>query len=273
MRGKSFNIRLLIFIGCIAYLMQSLDAQPLDRWRAGSSKDLNGEVLSVYCFIETEDNAWSEAEKLRMTVALNRAQQWITAQANKWDYAVCFKTLPLTVDNTFVINQIPAGNAVGNEKVSWALEVLHRAGYRHAKQAFRKIRRAAGTKNMHLIIFAKSDGNSYAMRYTKAYSKKKYFLEALLLYQDYSNGAEMPLAAVIAHEILHLYGGWDLYTTYAQTADRHFKAATLYPNDIMLRVGNDLETLEVDVLTAWLLGWNTREEEIFEWFRPADFSR
>jgi len=83
----------------------------------------------------------------------------------------------------------------------------------------------------------------------------------------------MPVTSIIAHEILHIYGAWDLYTTYAQTREKQTKATELYPDDIMLRVGYDMEILKVDRLTAWLLGWNTQEEEIFEWFRPGDYSK
>lgn len=114
-------------------------------------------------------------------------------------------------------------------------------------------------------------GRPYSMRYAKGLNKKKYFMEGTIVYNRYANGAPIPVPAVIAHEILHLYGAWDLYATYAQTKDRQYKANELYPRDIMLRVDHNINSLSIGSLTAWLIGWNKKQEDIYEWFRPSDF--
>ena len=103
--------------------------------------------------------------------------------------------------------------------------------------------------------------------------KKKYFFESLILYQEYNNGAPIPIDAVFSHEILHLYGAWDLYKTYSQTYDRQQLASELYPDDIMLRVDHNLNSLKVEQLTAYLIGWSKTKPENFEWFRPGDFAK
>jgi hypothetical protein len=248
-----------------------LYAQPNDRWHAGSAKDLNGEVLTLYVFLETTANPWTEEEKQVKLNELSIAQQWLITQANSWDVPLEFSTKPLGKAAPLQLENIPTGTGSGSERTDWAMEILKKSGYRNARQAYRKISRQTGFDNIQLIIFTKAGGISYAMRYAKNFRKRKFFMESVLLYQRYDNDAPMPVSAILAHEILHLYGAWDLYTTYAQTADRHQKAQELFPDDIMLRVGYELNHLKVGDLTAWLVGWNNSEQPIFEWFRPADY--
>ena len=258
-----------IFIG----LATSLSSQPNDSWKAGSALSLTGNATSLYCFIETAENRWTETEKADALQALTEAQNWLVQQAACWDVDLSFQNFALQQDATFVFPSIEKGTGSGKESVDWVNRILKKAGFRNAKKAYKALSTAVGNKNIHLLVFAKADGTSYAMRFARGMRKKKYFVEGVLLYQHYGNGVPVPLAAVGAHEILHLYGAWDLYTTYAQTADRHAKAIEHFSDDIMLRVDYDIQRLQVDRLTAWLLGWNTQEEAFFEWFRPSDFKR
>jgi len=264
----------VLFAFCISFLaLAQLFAQPDDRWHAGSAKDLKGKVLTLYVFLETAAAPWTTEEKQSKLTELATAQQWLASQASYWNVALeCF-IKPLGKSETNQTKNVPIGNGSGTERIDWAKEIVKKSGYRNPRQAYRKISRKMGVDNLQLIIFAKAGGISYAMRFAKNNSKRKFFMESVMLFQRYDNDAQMPVAAIIAHEILHLYGAWDLYTTYAQTADRHQKAQELFPDDIMLRVGYDLHQLKVDDLTAWLVGWNKTEQAIYEWFRPADFKQ
>jgi len=259
---------LLFFLGFF-----QLHAQPNDRWHTGSAKDLRGNVLTLYVFLETTTNPWTAEEKQAKLNELSIAQQWLISQANTWGVPLNFTSKPLGKAASLQFENIPKATGSGTERTDWALEILKKSGYRNARQAYRKISRQSGFDNIQLLFFAKAGGISYAMRFASNFRKRKFFMESVMLFQRYDNDAQMPVAAIIAHEILHLYGAWDLYTTYAQTADRHQKAQELFPDDIMLRVGYELNHLKVDDLTAWLVGWNKTEQPIFEWFRPVDFKR
>lgn len=271
--GKSFHYFRELFLVYLLFWFSVAISQPNDRWLAGSAFELKGQVQTLYCFIETPTDPWTPEEKDQMLSALNQAQEWLIVQATEWNTHLSFNTQVLVDGRSLVIPQIASGTGSGKERVDWVSEITKLAGYGNSKRAYRKLSKAFNNKNIYLIIFAHADGMSYAMRFAKGMKKKKYFLEGAILYQHYDNGTEMPLPAVIAHETLHMYGAWDLYTTYAQTPEKHAKAMEQYPNDIMLRVGNDLSVLKIDNLTAWLMGWNQDQEDIFEWFRPTDFRK
>lgn len=272
MKHKNVFLAGYFFLLSLFGFQLDVHSQPKDDWQAGSAYQLCGKTSTLYCFIETADNPWTEAEKEASLSALQQAQNWLMHQAGKWHVSLTFQNHALTSE-AIVVPTIAEGTGSGKERVDWVHQLVNDLGYSNTKSAYRKLRRKYGNKNLQLIIFARANGTSYAMRFANGMRKKKFFLEGILLYQQYSGGSAMPTAAVLAHELLHLYGAWDLYTTYAQTADRHAKAIEHYPNDIMLRVDFRLENLQVDQLTAWLIGWNKNEEASFEWFRPADFQR
>jgi hypothetical protein len=90
-----------------------------------------------------------------------------------------------------------------------------------------------------------------------------------MMYRYHPLGIEL-IHSMIAHEVLHLYGAWDLYNSYVQTHDVASKAQQLFPNDIMLRTSYNLAELQVDALTAWRIGWSDKKESWYEWFRPIE---
>lgn len=271
--GK-FNIQLFCFsLAMLCLAGVRLSAQPNDRWKAGSALELRNTVQTLYCFVETAESPWTEEEKLSVRASLDQAQQWLISQANEWNIPLKFNTNEFIDGKSIVLPQVSSGTGSGKERVDWVIEIAQKTGFRNARQAYKKLSRKYHNPNLYLVIFAHTDGTSYGLRFAQRMSKKKYFLEGILVYEHYYNGANMPVPSVIAHEILHLYGAWDLYTTYAQTVDRQTKARLLFPHDIMLRVGYDMQTIRVDKLTAWLVGWNTNEEELYEWFRPTDFKK
>lgn len=255
----------------LSILTLSMQAQNNDRWRAGSAKELKGKVLLLVCFISTPDNSWDSFEKDEILTKLSEAEKWLATQSNKYNINIDFSQGILNNGEDIIFDTIEAGMGIGNERIDWVYRVMKKIGYKNSKQAYRRIKRKYQADNIAVIIMAKGGGTPYSMRYRKGYDKKKYFMEGTIVYNTYSNGAPMPLSAVIAHELLHLYGAWDLYKTYAQTTDRQQKAQELYPNDIMLRVDHSFNNLSIDNLTAWLIGWNKNQEEIFEWFRPSDY--
>ncbi len=235
--------------------------------KEGSASHLKGLVVNCMVFISTENNRWTADEKKEVHDQLSMTEEWLINQATEYQVDLSFQQVLLS-EQDISFNSIETGTASGNESVGWANDVMQQLGYKNARQAYRKLSKAHKADNMQLLIFAKADGMSYAMEYKKGMNKKKYLFETCLIYQKYDNGTPPPMPAVIAHEILHLYGGWDLYPTFAQTKDRYEKAKELYPNDIMLRVDHDMASLEIDKLTAWRLGWNMNTEAIFPWFQP-----
>jgi len=244
-----------------------------DRWNAGSAKQLAGEVVTLIAFISTPDNSWNDKDKEAIIEELVEGETWLSEQAHNWGVDLRFKQYLLNNGNDIVFNKIEKLTAKDKRRGSWVYRTLKKLGYRNSKQAYAELKEKYKCDNFQVIVLANKKGHPYAMRYAKGKSKRKKLVEGLIIFPEFENGVQMTVAATHAHELLHLYGAWDLYEHFAQTLDRHQKAQELYPDDIMLKVDYSITNLNVNKLTAWLVGWNQEEEEIFEWFRPSNYSK
>ncbi len=170
------------------------------------------------------------------------------------------------------LEEIETGTASGNERVDWVSYLFKKIGKGTPQEFYKWVKKNTSCENVIVIIYANQKGNSYAFPCSNEMNKEKYFTEGCMMYHQY-NGGQVLCAAAIAHEILHLFAGWDLYTTYVQTKDREDRAHRIYPDDIMLRVSYTINDLKIDKLSAWRVGLSKEIDTIFEWFRPSDMPK
>jgi hypothetical protein len=274
MKNVSGTLTLKVIFS-VLFLFDSLSTigQNKDRWNAGSAKQLTGNITSLVCFISTKDNIWLAQEKEKILSEITETERWFQNQAGKYNIDIIFNHDFLDSSTDIIFDTIEPGLASGEERVDWVYRIIQKSRYTNLKRATKKFKAKYNSDNLHVLIFAKGRGRSYSMRYAKGMNKKKYYLEGTLIYNEYLNGSPAPMQSIIAHELLHIYGAWDLYSTYAQTPDRQLKAQELYPNDIMLRVDHNITSLKINELTAWLIGWNNKFDSSFEWFRPSDYKK
>jgi hypothetical protein len=98
-------------------------------------------------------------------------------------------------------------------------------------------------------------------------NEELFFVEGAVVYEQDNSGNGV-VSSVIAHEILHLYGAWDLYQTFTQSAENEERARRLFPSSIMRRIADDINELEVDEVSAWLVGWKPNRLAWYESLRP-----
>lgn len=77
--------------------------------------------------------------------------------------------------------------------------------------------------------------------------------------------------AVLAHEVLHLYGAWDFYhvpglPSSPQPRQRAEELERMFPGEVM---GELRGTPNVGALTAWLVGWSSCAKPSYPSFRPS----
>ncbi len=264
-------MRKTFFCFCLLF-SQTLLAQSNDKWRAGSAYSLKGKVYVLSVFIATPQNDWKEGEKLKIYQIQREACTWIQAQAKKYKESVSFEEGTFGYDKTLFFNSLPTGTGSGNEEVDWVARVLKKAGYNNNAEFTSWVRNNTTCTQSVVLIYLNTSGTSYALACSSEMNQAKYFNEGCLVYQYYDEAQSNHVcAATIAHEMLHAFGSWDLYTTFAQTQDREKKARTIYPNDVMLRTSYNINDLAIGELTAWLIGWAVREEKWFNWFRPKGY--
>ena len=237
----------------------------------GSAKVLRGDTYILSCYISDSRNTWSSDEKRRINNKYHEALDWLKNQARKYNVGVNFEGGLFGFDADIKLNDIVywSGSGLENPFDSRIVSrVLKQIGYRDGLSFYDWAKQNKKVDNSLVLIFIKGRGTSYALQYPKGGNKDLFFTEGVALYERYY-GVDMELtSASIAHEILHLFGAWDLFRTYEQAQDREDKARQMFSNSIMLRVSNIINELYVDEVTAWLVGWKSDPEPWYEWFNP-----
>ncbi len=242
------------------------------KWRAGSARTLTGKVYTLSIFISEPGDPWRKADKLVMLDKQRGAESWLATQAKRYGKQLTFEHGQFGLDEDVVLDVIPEADASGDEPVDWVSRVAPLLGYTDPLQLHRQLRDDYGCDNAHVIIYANKRGIGYAMAYSTDMDETMYFVEGAILHRFYPDGREMTTAS-IAHELLHLYGAWDLYQTFSQTADVEAQARQTFADDIMLRVSYDIHELEVGELTAWLVGWHDEYKEWYGDYRPTQLQQ
>jgi hypothetical protein len=260
-------LKLFSFI-CIFLYSISLNAQNLDKWHDGSAIELNGNIYILAVFITTPKKKWTYDEKTDLIASQLKAQEWLKNKAKLYGTDISFENGFYGLKSDIFVDEIKSIKEVYEARLDWVYSILTKIGYSSPLEFLEKLKNTKQCSNALVIIYANESGRPYAVPYSTGWNKEKYFFEGCMIYGKSKNYP--PCAATIAHEILHLFGAWDLYRLDKKDKERARKAKDLYPDDIMLEGGCDLETLKISRLTAWLVGICKKKEDVFEELRPAN---
>jgi hypothetical protein len=241
-----------------------------DDERMGTADTLTGNVYTLAIFISTPKDPWKYEDKLKAYQRQREAQDWLVAQAEEYDVELSFQGGNYGLYNGDIsVPYIPVSDRDGKGMYTdWGAYLLKKIGYKSPVDLWTSIKKKTGCDNLQVIIYSNTTGVSYAMAYKPKLNTDKYFVEVSFLHRYSTSGGVDLNPSKIAHEMLHLYGAWDLYNSYKHERDVASKAKEHFPNDIMYRSSNDLNDLEVDELTAWRIGWNDEKESWYDWFDP-----
>ncbi len=111
------------------------------------------------------------------------------------------------------------------------------------------------------LTFFNKNGVSYTRHQIKAGDIQ--YAEHSIIFADYltapANSRDIGTrASVVAHELLHLYGAEDFYTTNM----REKIANAIYPNDIMLWQFEKIDNNTIGEVTAFSIGWTDTVPEV-----------
>ncbi len=140
-RGHGFIVLLIIF-------HLSSFSQNIDRWTAGSARQLNGEVASLICFISTPNDNWSESEKDSVLRYIKKSDRWLIDQALSYNVKLNISNYILNNGTDIKFDSIEQGTGSGKERVDWIYNTLQKLGYKNSKKAAKKLK-----KNTIRIIF------------------------------------------------------------------------------------------------------------------------
>lgn len=248
-------------------------------------KDLKGNVLVYIIFVDNRDTApWTEFDIRTTLDSLNAAVRWINQQAIKSnrslnlitdyyigpEYTPVKRALPQsTIQESVTQGRFSQGIDVLNQ---WADYVAKRAGSTLNIQQKDGIPEIPTPKNVErLIAFLRDEKQAESV--ALLFMLNNYYKNDISIPVNHLNDKDIEFAiisykypAVIAQNILSLFGAADLYKTVYRKNEKKIRLAKdLFPKDIM----QDTYAVKIDQynlgnLTKYLIGWETDLDERYK---------
>lgn len=233
----------------------------------GTALQLKGKICIISVFIHVGkkhcDRQWwiQWCESVREN--LHTATHWLQGEAKRYGHKVKFVYKEFGAEGDINVDEVPKHNESNAYQFTYLL--LPKMGFPNENAYLEWVRKKTKCDQSLIVFFVDYPGMlSYALPYFNTCGN--YVESCIVSYGD----SKKPIS--IAHEILHLFGAWDLYQYYGfiqndyDDSFRVEKNKKLFPYSVML-TGDSLDTREIDEITAWLVGLK-EEKEWYHWFSP-----
>jgi hypothetical protein len=245
-------------------------------------KDFKDNVLVYVIFVDSRETApWTEFDIRTTLDSLNLAVRWLSARAKQHDkqlnlmtdyyigpeYTPVKRALPQgTVKQSVTQGRFNQGIALLNE---WADFVAKRAGSTLNIEQKDGIPDIPTPKNVErLIAFLRDEKQAESV--ALLFMLNNYFRNDISIPMNHLDDKDIEFAiisykypAIIAQNILSLFGAADLYETVYRKNDQKIKLAKdLLPNDIMQDTyAGRIDQFDMGNLTRFLIGWEDELED------------
>jgi len=234
----------------------------------GSAKKLQGKVHVINVFISDDKLGWNTQDKELVLNEQDYAFRWMQGQAQVFsnNSDLSFTTTNIGLEKDVKVDNIYADK---NPKFRYPLSVwaLYWAGYRQFDNFYDSVKQVNLADNILVMVFAKKVGRSFAQHAYDDNKKNPFFLEGAIVYSDTYWGSGLAIAT-IAHEMLHLFGAWDIYFKTSQSPEIEKNAKAIFPNSIMLDNNKKISGLAIDKMTAWCVGLTDVYLGWYDFFKP-----
>lgn len=235
----------------------------------GSAKTMKGKTHIINCFVSAGRKNWKQSKKDLMIRKEEEGIYWLRKQATRWGgQNLDFSISHLGYENDIKLEKIEKDHEPQKLKVRWVPLVLNTVGITNLYGYYDSIKNTNNADNVVVLIFAKSEGRSYAQRtYTNRKTDESY-LEGAVVYSEDFAGNETSSASII-HEMLHLFGACDIYQSSKENEEALQKMRSVFPQSIMLETHREIGPLIVEQFTAWCIGWTHSYWGWYDFFLPV----
>ncbi len=232
----------------------SLINQLREDYNLGTCTTLRGNVSVILFYLDDFESAWTEEEINCFTKnEIEPGLLFLEQEAKKYGIE-----LDLTVEKSYSSIYYDDEVITSIKKTGLAsIDVLKQAalqtGYSSSANMIEEFRSNYKTEEIVCFTIFNKNGTAYAIN-PKRDSDIKIDEHCIVFARDLNsakNGPEGSQASVIAHEMLHLYGAEDFYSS----SSRKKLANIHYPKDIMLSQSYNIDTNTIDDATAFYIGW------------------
>jgi hypothetical protein len=242
-------------------------------------KSLKDNVLVYFIFVDSQETTpWTEFDVRSTIDSLTLAIRWLENQARTYGVSLnIIQDYYIGADYTTIKKALPMGNVVNSlhmhglakgikELNNWADGITKRAGASFnitEKDGIPEIKNPKNKERFIAYLRDEKQVESVALLFLVNNYYKNDISIALntMDSEDVEFGIlSYKYPAVIAHNILHLFGGADLYNTeFRRNEKKIAMAKEFFPDDIMQdNNSKNIEKFEIGEYTRYLIGWTPR---------------
>lgn len=226
----------------------------------GLCRNLSGKISVVLFYMNDFESEWSEAQMDKFTEnevkpGLEFLEKQAAAHNVELDLNIA-QSHSLYYDEKVILDIKETGLATVD--VMW--KASRELGYPSDEAMIEDYKEKCGTEEVIYLTIFNKNGTAYAINPTRG-SKHDFHEHCIIFAYDLDSNRKVPSgyqASVIAHEILHLFGAEDFYSS----ASRKSLAKIFYPSDIMLGANYNIKTNNIGKATAFYIGWTDTVPEI-----------
>ena len=223
-------------------------------YNLGTCKTLSGNVSVILFYMNDFESTWTDEEiDLFTKNEIEPGLAFLEQEAQKYGVE-----LHLTVRQSYsklyyddeVITSI---KNTGYASIDVLEQAATRMNYSSSSKMIELFRLKYQTEEVVCFTIFNKDGTAYAIN-PKRDADVDVEEHCIVFARDLNasqNGPNGCQASIVAHEMLHLFGAEDFYSS----ASRKSLAKVHYPNDIMLSAAYDIKTNTIDPVTAFYIGW------------------
>lgn len=226
----------------------------------GSAKYLDGSTVLVSLFIEDSGSSWSDDKKEFVMSKMDLANDFLVSEGNSYGKSV--NLIYNIYEHPDLAYTVPYSGTIDDSNRSSYQLLDYITRYIDTTIPTQEILANYNVDSIAYMCFLDKSGVSYTFPYYEGDSDL-YYYETCYMFLKCDGDYEPP--AVYAHEMLHLFGARDLYSTnqsdgITKEFVQHIEAD--YPNEIMLTTydenWNNVQEYvsnEITDITAYYLGW------------------
>ena len=229
----------------------------------GFAKTLRGSIC-VCTFFVSEKNWKNDQYHKLYKQNLEKAEKWLTREAKRYGSTITFENIYPLGDTAITIDKIYGLNETDPNQYGSFLKVLKSMGLT-GKEFKKKLRYETACENIVTNFIIDKDGRSYCFLDYKGSKEDDYF-DFTWVFKSGWGIAITP--GVIAHEMLHAFGAFDLYERDNYRKEQSNTVKKYYPDEIMFTGAYDnIDRAYISPITAWKVGIGQKSKAL-EFYVP-----
>lgn len=201
-------------------------------------------LYSVY--LDFEENAWTQEDREFQAGQLSLALDWLREQGKEYGADL---NLTTQQEDPALACQASYNGPIGDGESPLISEFD-----RWAQEVCRQLSEKSDQERVGVLFFLPATGQSYTVVYKPEYGNDYYYEYSVIFqYRPHTLENQWPGPAVLAHEILHLFGAVDLYPGQQSLSQELAEQVTQrYPDEIMYTVYQEGKTVSLEEITQQL---------------------